>query len=181
MEGSHRPNSEEGQLYTGTPMKEPAYQQQWHQSCSLFNTCSAYLGILCLCMESLHSTIKYKLEMVQRRAARYCTTRYHNTWAASQICYKIFNGYHYESRRMKIQLMLFKIINDLVDFPAEEYLMPASTWTTAWKLRPYPTKTDTFKFSFFPRTIPAWNSLPATIAEAPDLVHSKRGLSTLIF
>ena len=28
---------------------------------------------------------------------------------------------------------------------------------------------------------PAWNSLPATIAETPDLVHFKQGLSSLTF
>ena len=35
------------------------------------------------------------------------------------------------------------------------------------------------KYSFFPRTIPFWNSLPASIAEAPDLVSFKGELSTL--
>ena len=79
----------------------------------------------------------------------------------TRICYKTL-----ESRQMKIQLiMLCKIINDLVDIQAEEYLTPASTRTRALhskKPRQYPTKTDTFKFSFFPRTIPTWNSLPAS-------------------
>ena len=42
-------------------------------------------------------------------------------------------------------------------------------------------KMDNFKFRFFPRTIPAWNSSPSTIPEAPDLVHFKQGLSTLTF
>ena len=93
------------------------------------------------------------------------------TPAASRTCYKIFNGREtLEPRRMKIHLiMLFKIINDLIDNSAEEYLTPASTRTRALhskKLRQYPTKMDSFKFNFFPRTIPAWNSLPATIAEA---------------
>ena len=80
--------------------------------------------------------------------------------------------------------MIFKIVNDLVNIPAEEYLSPASTRTRALhskKLRQYPAKSDTFKYSFFPRTIPAWTSLPATIAEAPDLVHFKQGLSSFTF
>ena len=89
------------------------------------------------------------------------------------------------SRRKKIQFtMLFKIVNDLVHIPAEEYLSPASTQTRALhskKLRQYPAKSDTFKYSFFPRTILTWSSLPATTAEAPDLVHFKQGLSSLTF
>jgi hypothetical protein len=42
-------------------------------------------------------------------------------------------------------------------------------------------RTDTLKFSFFPRTVPTWNMLPATVAEAPDLVSFKRGLASLQF
>ena len=83
-----------------------------------------------------------------------------------------------ESRRVKIQLtLLFKVIQDLVD-------MPASTRTRAnhtKKLRQISSRSDAYKFSFFPRTIPVWNSLPATVAEAPDLVSFKQGLSTLTF
>ena len=126
----------------------------------------------------------HKLEMVQRRAARYCTNRYHNTSSVTEMLQNL-QWETLESRRTKIQLtMFFKIVNDLVDIPAEEYLSPASTRTRALhskKLRQYSINSETFKYSFFPRTIPAWNSLPATIAEAPDLVHFKQGLSSLIF
>ena len=41
--------------------------------------------------------------------------------------------------------MLYKIVNELVDIPAEEYLSPASTQTRALhfkKLRQYPAKSD---------------------------------------
>ena len=67
---------------------------------------------------------------------------------------------------------------------ADYYLTPANTWTRAQhseKLRQYSTKSDTFKHSFSPRIIPVWNSLPATVAQAPDLVAFKQGLSTLTF
>ena len=47
----------------------------------------------------------------------------------------------------------------------------------------YPTSTDCFKFSFFPRTIPVWNRLPAAAAEAPSLVcsHVQRFQSQRLF
>ena len=81
-----------------------------------------------------------------------------------------------ESRRVKIQLtLLFKVTQDLVDIPAAAYLTPASTRARAnhtKKLRQISSRSDAYKFSFFPRTIPVWNSLPATVAEAPDLVYS---------
>ena len=77
-----------------------------------------------------------------------------------------------ESRRVKIQLtLLFKVVSDLMDMLASAYLTPASTRTRAnhtKKLRQISSKLDAFKYSFFPRTIPVWNSLPATVAEVPD-------------
>ena len=90
-----------------------------------------------------------------------------------------------ESRRVKIQLtLLYKVIQDLVDIPAAAYLTPASTRTRAnhtKKLRQISSRSDAYKFNFFPRTIPVWNSLLATVAEAPDLVSFKQGLSTVTF
>ena len=73
---------------------------------------------------------------------------------------------------------------DLVDIPAAAYLTPASTRTRAnhtKKLRQISSRSDAYKFSFFPHTIPVWNSLPATVAEAPDLASFKQGLFTLTF
>ena len=70
-----------------------------------------------------------KLEMVQRRAAIYVTNHYHNTSSVTSM----LNHLEWESleaRRTKCQpTMLFKIINDLVDIPQEEYLRPASKRT----------------------------------------------------
>ena len=128
---------------------------------------------------------KQKLEMVLRRSARYCTNRYHKTSSVTDRLQDL-NWETLESRRTKLQLvMIYKIMNDLVvDIPADTYLTLATTRTRAIhskKLRQYPTRTDTFKYSFFPRTIPVWNSLPASVAEAPDLALFKQGLTTLSF
>ena len=90
-----------------------------------------------------------------------------------------------ESRRTKIQLtLLYKIMNGMVDIPTSPYVTQASARTRSShtkKLRQISSRTDAYKYSFFPRTIPFWNSLPASIAEAPDLVSFKRELSTLTF
>ena len=126
----------------------------------------------------------HKLEMVERRAARYCTNRYHNTSSVTDMLHDP-NWETLESRRAKLQLvMMYKIINDLVDIPCDAYLTPATARTRAIyskKLLQHPTRTDTFKHIFFPRTIPVWNLLPAPVAEAPDLVLFKQGLSSLSF
>ena len=127
---------------------------------------------------------KHKLEMVQRRAARYVTNRYHNTSSVTEMQQEI-DRKSQESRRAKIQLtLLYKIINDLVDISAPFYLTPATTKTGAnhtEKYTQFPSKCDAFKYSFFSRTVPTWNSLPANVAEAPDLVTFRQELSSLKF
>ena len=79
---------------------------------------------------------------------------------------------------------MFKIINGLVDISAVDFVTPVSTRTRSHygkKLKQYATSTDTLKYSCFPCTIPLWNTLPATLAEAPDLVSFKRGMSAFSF
>ena len=76
-----------------------------------------------------------------------------------------------ESRRTKIQLTLFfKVIHNLIDISADRlYLIPSTTRTRSIqskKYRHFFPSSDSFKFSFFPRTVPLWNSLPAVLAEA---------------
>ena len=125
-----------------------------------------------------------KIEMVQRRSARYVTNRYRNMSSVTDMLEEL-NWESLESRRTKIQLtLLYKIMNGMVDIPTSPYVTQASARTRSshtMKLRQISSRTDAYKYSFFPRTIPFWNSLPASTAEAPDLVSFKRELSTLTF
>ena len=127
-----------------------------------------------------HKDQIHKIEMVQRRAARYTTNRFRNTSSVSSMIDQL-QWESLESRRSKIQLTLFfKVIHNLIDIPADNYLTPSTT-RTHYQLIRFSPSTDSFKFSFFPCTVPLWNSLPAVIAEAPSLVTFKKGLSTLSF
>ena len=125
---------------------------------------------------------KKKLERTQRKAARYVTNRYHNTSSVTDMLDHL-QWEILEARRTKCQLsMFYKITNNLVDIHPETYLSRTSSRTRAnhsLKFRQISTKKDYFKFSFFPRTIPVWNSLPAVVAEAPSLAQFKRELSSL--
>ena len=68
----------------------------------------------------------HKLEMAQQR---YITNRYHNTSSVSDMLDHL-DMESLESRRIKAQLtMMFRIINNLVDVPALQYLLPASSRT----------------------------------------------------
>ena len=120
-------------------------------------------------MEPHHKRSIQKLEMTQRRAA--------NNYTTTNSINEMLQQLKWESRRTKIQLtMFYKIVNKLVDIPADHYLTPSKTSTRTThskKMLQYHTRTDTLKFSFFPRTIPTWNMLPATIVDltsSPSLV-----------
>ena len=110
----------------------------------------------------------WKLQMVQRKTARYTTNRYRNTSSVATMLEHL-QWKSLESGRYKIQLtLLYKMINDLTDIPADEYLtkLPSRTRSAhSKKYRQYSASTDSFKFSFFPRTIPLLNSLPASVTE----------------
>ena len=126
----------------------------------------------------------HKIEMVQRRAARYMTNRFRNTSSVSSMIDQL-QCESQESRRSKIHLTLsFKVIHNLNDIPPANHLTPSTTRTRVThskKYRQFSPSTDSFTFSFFPRTVPLWNCLPAVIDEAPSLVNIKKGLSTLSF
>jgi hypothetical protein len=131
-----------------------------------------------------HKQSIQKLEMTQRKAARYTTNNYTTTSSVNEMLQQL-KWETLESRRTQIQLtMFYKIVNNLMDIPADPYLTPSKTGprtTHLKKMLQYHTRTDTLKFSFFSRTIPTWNILPATVAEAPDLVSFKRVLASLQF
>ena len=123
-----------------------------------------------------------KVEAVQRKAARFVCNNYHNTSSVTSM----LNELQWDSlslRRSRAQLtMLYKILYKHVDIDPTLYLSPASSRTRSqhsYKFRQIHANTDIFKFSFFPRVVPLWNSLPASVAEAPSLGIFKRGVSTM--
>ena len=161
------------------------------RSCSEDTKAKAYFSMVSSNLEYCssvwnphHKKQVEKLEMVQRRAARYTTSRFGYTSSVESMLQHL-QWESLESRRTKIQLTLFyKVVNNLIDIPEANYLIPSTSRTRSAhkkKYRHFSPDSDSFKFSFFPRTVPVWNSLPATVAEAPSLVSFKEGLSTLLF
>ena len=131
-----------------------------------------------------YGTHKYQLKMVQRRAARFITNRFHNTSSVDSMLEEL-NWETLETRRTKHQLtMLYRIVSKLVDIDANKYLTPRRKMPRhphGSGFLPVTPTSDTFKNSFFPRSIPLWNDLPASVAEAPSLASFKSGLSSLTF
>ena len=113
-----------------------------------------------------------QVEMVQRRAARYVCNRYHNTSSVTDMLHDL-DWESLEHRRRKFRLcMAYKIINQLVAIPSCQYFQPAQprpSHNHPLTFIQQHASTQYYRFSFFIRVVPEWNSLPATIAMAPSL------------
>ena len=77
--------------------------------------------------------------------------------------------------------MLFKIVHGLVAITPEELGLEAADSRTRashrHKFREKGSRTNLSKFSFVSRTVPDWNRLPATTAEAESLEIFKTQLA----
>jgi hypothetical protein len=84
------------------------------------------LEYCCTIWNPYHKNLIHKVEMVQRRAARFTTNRYHNTNSISDMLHHL-NWETLETRRQKLRLIMFyKIIHQLVEIRVDpgKFLTP---------------------------------------------------------
>ena len=109
-----------------------------------------------------------KLEMIQRRAARFCLNRHHNTSSVDAMLTTLAWPTLQQRRKQARLTMLYKIRNGLVTGTYPQLVESAGRRRRTHD-RTYlriPCRTDYRKYCFLPRTICDWNSLPH------DTVHS---------
>jgi len=112
-----------------------------------------------------------KIEAVQRRAARFCLGKFHNTSSVNTMLERL-KWQTLETRRKIARLtMFFKISNGLVNISNLNLTAPTrrSRHHHSKTFQVPSSRTDYRKFSYFPRTIPDWNGLPEAIVSAPSL------------
>ena len=158
-------------------------------SCSLRE--KAYMGFLRLQLEygstiwdprpGVENNGAYKVEMVQRRAARWTLKRYHNTSSVTDMLENL--GWRtLEQRRVDARLaLLFKIYNGLIPVDARKYLRHPSRRSRhshSYSFIPLSTSTSSYRLSFYPRTITQWNSLPQSFFENTNLTEFKQYVSS---
>ena len=100
--------------------------------------------------------------MVQRRAARYTMTNYHNTSSVNTMIDTLGQPTLAERRLNTRLTMFYKITHCLIAIPTD-ILVPADTRLRKHHLQSYQhiqTFKDTYKWSFVPHTIIQWNRLP---------------------
>ena len=120
------------------------------------------------------STAKHihKLEMVQRRAARYTLNRYCNTSSVSSMLQEL-GWTSLQQRREHLRLVMFyKIHNQLVPFHSEAHITKTTRPTRAGHSQGYlipQSRTQQHQSSFFPRTVKSWNTLPVNVVTIPSV------------
>ena len=86
-----------------------------------------------------------------------------------------------QERRAKSRLvLLYKTNNQLISVDSSLYLFPITVPTRQSHRTTFQhitTRTNYHKFSYYPMTIPLWNSPPTEIADATDLPQFKMGLA----
>ena len=114
------------------------------------------------------------IEKVQRRAARWVTNRHHQTSCVNSIIDSLAWP-TLQQRRKKARLEIFvKFHHRLVTIDSEYLPQPTENRSSHRKNNthsyniPY-CRTQYRQMSFFPRTIPEWNSLPQEIVAAKSL------------
>jgi hypothetical protein len=101
--------------------------------------------------------------MVQRRAARYVTNRYHNTSSVSSMIEQIEWTTLQERRKHSRLLMMYKLKNNILRVDASSIFIPnerPSRNNNEQELRIPSCKTTVRTDSFYLRTIKEWNTLP---------------------
>ena len=119
------------------------------------------------------------LENIQRRAARFTVQDYSRYTSVSALL-KDLDWSPLKDRRRDIRLtFLFKIIKGKVAVQAEGSLVTADSRTRKrhdHKYRHLRVCTEQFRNSFFPQTIPEWNSLPDSCVKVDTVAAFKEQL-----
>ena len=120
----------------------------------------------------------HKIEMVQHRAARFVIGNYSKTSGTVTNILQQLNWPHFEQRRKESRLInLYKIQHENIAIPLPDYIQRQQASNTRQyhpsKFRVMGPKTNVYKYSYFPRTILEWNSLPQSLYNIHNLDNFK--------
>ena len=129
------------------------------------------------------ATLNQIIVMVQRRSARFVMNDYRRTSSATAML-ETLNWDTLERRRDQARLtMMFRIVHQLVDIPAETCLTPSSqtgrTRGHDTRFQQIQTRFAGYQNSFFPCIIVLWNQLPQSAVSQTTLDAFQSHLATL--
>ena len=117
----------------------------------------------------------HAVEMLQRKAARFVCNDFTRLSSITRMLEHL--GWDTLEQRCNqlTLLMLYKIINQLVEVPHCHILAKASASTRSKYIHLY-LRIDSYKFSFFPRAIRLWNSLPNHVTQSVSFDSFKHSI-----
>ena len=124
----------------------------------------------------------YKVEMVQRHAARWTMNDYARTRSVSSLLHELDWQTLEERRSVACLCLFYKVVNGLVAMPLPDYIQPRTPWISKYchsmTFRQINTGKDSYKYSFFPLAIVQWNTLPETAVTSLSLDSFKAELES---
>ena len=142
------------------------------------------LEYACIVWDPHTSSDIQRVEMVQRRAARFVSNNYKKSEGTVTNLLDKLNWKSLEERRKNARLTtMYKIHNQDIAVPLPDYIQrPKASQTRQYhasKFRVLAPHSNVYKFSFFPRTILDWNALPSSVLDCNKLDSFKTGLNNL--
>jgi ribonuclease P/MRP protein subunit RPP40 len=130
-----------------------------------------------------HAKYIHQLEMVQRRAARFALGRYHNISSVTDMLQDLKWESLLHRRKIACLVAFYKIQFAVVAIPLPSFIIrperPRPGYPHHFRI-PY-CSTESYKKSFYPKTIRLWNQLPPSIACQGSLSLFKTALSSHSF
>ena len=116
-----------------------------------------------------------KVEAVQRWAARFCFNDYRQTSSVSSMMQDLGWEQLQTRHQQNKTVMMYRIANNLVEIPANQYLTPTgvSTRDHQQQFLPYYCSVNAYQGPFFPSAIRLWNAPPASTVSAQSLDYFK--------
>ena len=121
----------------------------------------------------------YQLEAVQRRAARFVKNDYDRQSSVTTMMKELDWGTLADRRKIAKLAVFHKAHEGHLSIPVRNLLHPVTRPTRRTHNKSYieiRANKDTFKYSFLPRTLTDWNSLPSTLVNPKNLKHNYRSI-----
>ena len=150
----------------------------------LSDPCTSPAGVASAIWDPHTKRNNYKVEMVQRCAARWTMNDYARTTSVSSLLHELDWQTLAERRSVARLCLFYKVVNGLVAVPLPDYIQPRthriSKYCHSMTFRQIHTFKDSYKYSF-PLAIVQWNTLPETAVTSPSLDSFKAEIGKLQF
>jgi hypothetical protein len=122
----------------------------------------------------------HQLEAVQRKAARFVKNNYDRHCSVTSMLKELNWSTLAERRKITRLYIFFKAHEGYLSIPVRNLLCPVTRPTRRTHQKSYielSPKKDTYKYSFIPRTVIDWNSLPNSLISIQEPTSFKNQLT----